>query len=805
MQSNISHIIKAVVFAFMFALFMIAQQSLYGQIITVKQDGSGNFTQIQPAIDASQDGDTVLVWPGTYVENLKLNHKGISLASLHLTTNDPIYIDQTIIDGNQTNSCIYYDTVNHPSLLQGFTITNGQGNINTSRDPGGGIWVKSSELEIISCKIVRNKAGNGGGIYLSSSVVSIINSRISHNFANQEGGGLYVSAGELSLSGTSICYNHAYMDGGGIVSGIINFDSINLCNIYCNYGCPGSDIASIAQYIPLDTFTVDQPESYHLYSCSTYNNPVYPTDIIASMQNSKTTSVNADLYVSPTGSDTNSGLTPEEPLQHLAFAMAKIVSDSTKQNTIYLAEGIYTPSMGERFPMSMRTYIDVIGAGPEATILDAEQSTTHIKVNKYYHSYGMHDLTIYNSNGNYHGFHEYVCGISILNGYNINLKNVHFKEGVSRSCAACAMSETHQLVIDGCVFESNHGNTALKINTFYYYEDTVLLKADTVVVRNTIFNENKPPGYDPELIGGAGAHVGGTDEYNDSLNVYFINCAFTETEHYSEYPQFGWTAMGAYQSAKATAVNCTFTGNYADNPNIKALGVTSDAEMSLYNCILYNNPQGSMYMYSLNEYPWDTCKLNVYYSLFEGGQEEILQVGYKNVINYAASNIDTDPMFYNQGEYPYYLQAGSPCIDAGTLELPPEIELPETDLAGNPRVHNGYIDMGAYEHGPWVGIEDFNSKLKTQNSKLISIWPNPFSHEATIQYQNPEKGKTQLKVYDLNGRCVRTLMDVQGQAGSGELRWDGRDGSGLLLGAGTYILCLIVNGKEKSSCKVIRQ
>ncbi len=62
-----------------------------------------------------------------------------------------------------------------------------------------------------------------------------------------------------------------------------------------------------------------------------------------------------------------------------------------------------------------------------------------------------------------------------------------------------------------------------------------------------------------------------------------------------------------------------------------------------------------------------------------------------------------------------------------------------------------------------------------------------------------------MKVYDLNGRCVRTLMDVQGQAGSGELRWDGRDGSGLLLGAGTYILCLIVNGKEKSSCKVIRQ
>jgi hypothetical protein len=663
-------------------------------------------------------------------------------------------------------------------------------------------------LEIKYCKIVHNKAGRGGGIDISSSQVSILNSRISHNFANQRGGGIKVSGPGLSLSGTTISYNHAYMNGGGIhYGGTIDFDSLNLCSIYCNSGCPGSDISrqSIGdpQYLPLDTFTVDMPDSYHLYSFLFPNEPYYPTDIIASIQHCITPSVSADLYVSPLGSDTSSGLTPDEPLQHLAFAMAKVVSDSTKQNTIHLDEGTYAPSTGEMFPMSMRSYVDVKGGGPEATILDAEQTTTHFNVNRFYHSFGIYDLQILNSFGNYHGFYEYVSGISIMNGLGINLENIFLMEGVSLIASGCAMQESHKVIINRCNFDSNHAKAALHIVTFYSGADTALNKTDTITVTNCIFDNNQPPGYDPGLFGGAGAHVNGVKRYNDSLNVYFINCAFVRNQHYSESPQYAWSAMGVGKSAKVTAVNCTFTANEADNPNVRALGVVSDAEMSLYNCIVHNNPPGSMYMFSFDEYPWDTCKLNVHYSLFQGGQEEILQVGHKNVINYAASNIDTDPMFFGQGEYPYYLQPGSPCIDAGTLELPPEIELPDTDLAGNPRVYNGYIDMGAYEHGPWVGIQ--HSELSTHDPGLLKVWPNPFSHQATIQYRIPEAGRYSLKVYDLNGRCLRTLMDIKGQSGSGEISWDGTSDSGKRLEKGNYLISLMINGKNRGTVKMIMQ
>jgi hypothetical protein len=263
--------------------------------------------------------------------------------------------------------------------------------------------------------------------------------------------------------------------------------------------------------------------------------------------------------------------------------------------------------------------------------------------------------------------------------------------------------------------------------------------------------------------------------------------------------------MGAGYCAKVTAVNCTFSGNYSENPNVKAMGVVSDAEMSLYNCILYNNPPGSMYMFSYDDDPLDTCKLNVYNSLFEGGLGGISYVGGKNIVNYDASNIDTDPMFYGQGDFPYSLSSGSPCIDAGTLDLPPGVELPETDLAGNPRVYNGYVDMGAYEYGPWVGIQKPEDRSQKSEEKLLHAYPNPFRFETNISYINPVKGHTVIRIYDLNGNQIKTLMDGQGQPGSGKMKWKGLDDYGYPLQAGTYIIVIIVNGKERDTVKVVKQ
>lgn len=55
------------------------------------------------------------------------------------------------------------------------------------------------------------------------------------------------------------------------------------------------------------------------------------------------------------------------------------------------------------------------------------------------------------------------------------------------------------------------------------------------------------------------------------------------------------------------------------------------------------------------------------------------------------------------------------------------------------------------------GVEE-NSNIKTQNPKL-EISQNPFVHSTTLKYQLPSETKVSLKLYDISGRCVKTLID----------------------------------------------
>ena len=66
-------------------------------------------------------------------------------------------------------------------------------------------------------------------------------------------------------------------------------------------------------------------------------------------------------------------------------------------------------------------------------------------------------------------------------------------------------------------------------------------------------------------------------------------------------------------------------------------------------------------------------------------------------------------------------------------------------------------------------------------------YPNPFNPVTTIRYDLPKPELVTLKVYDLLGQEVRTLVNERQNAGENSVFWDGQNQLGNVVGSGIYI------------------
>jgi hypothetical protein len=156
----------------------------------------GDYVTIQYGINASSAGDTVLVSPGTYYENLDLNSKQIVLCSWYLTTGNSSHIAGTIIDGGNVGRVITISQgEDSTTVISGFTIQNGNSWSDLGNSAGGGILILDTSPIISHCVIQNNTAPeNGGGVAIMglTSAAKVMNCTIQNNVVMSSGGGLYM-------------------------------------------------------------------------------------------------------------------------------------------------------------------------------------------------------------------------------------------------------------------------------------------------------------------------------------------------------------------------------------------------------------------------------------------------------------------------------------------------------------------------------------------------------------------------------------------------------------------------------------
>jgi len=798
---------------------LLLNAHVFAITIKVKQDGTGNYSTIQEAVENAMPYDTVLVWPGIYHEHVIIEDKALWLGSLMLTTGDSTFAYSTIIDADNNSACIavHSNYSNTNVFIYGFTIRNGSGYTHPQwsgdHTLGGGVFFgEGINFGLEGCIIHDNTCIDGGGILVYTYASGYIKDcRIYNNKAVYgSGGGICVfNYATLLLSGNSIYSNHSTALGGGLIYGashsVTTFDSVNRNSIYNNYARMGCDINKgvhqEASEIFLDTCSVLEPERYFIY-CADIHGFFNDEGVSYDIRHGWIEPIDADLYVDPiNGNDENCGLSFGEPLRTIAFALSKVAIDSLEPNTIHLADGVYSDTLnGEKFTLGLRQFVNIEGSSPQGTVLDGELKYLLIRPSNLLSDYKLSKMTLTRGIKPQIDQASYLDDDALMNlyrqGENITIDSMIFKE------SWCQNGDYHvgiwggnNIRITNCQFLDNLGGDVLAATG-----DSI---GDTTYVSNCIFSRS---GDNNELSGWDyychGVQIGGSHD----ATAIITNSLFNDNTSLTFSSVFGYSFSSTVHNNYFA--NCTFANNSTEE-NMGGIMWIGGSRNHFYNCIFYDESGLDQKIMLTDTENVGKSWVGIWSSLVQGG-EEIIFTEDRPYYYDTLTNIDYDgvnPLFLGMWDHPYQIADGSPCINMGTLaNLPDFIEIPQTDLAGNPRIVGDSIDMGCYEWNPTiVGFNEIGPGNKKEKPKLLVAAPNPFENSTRISIEYQSQQNVRLEVYDNFGRRVKILLNSSFSKGDYKLQWDGTDNNGKNLPMGVYYVIMFSGEKEVESLKVIKK
>lgn len=589
---------------------------------------------------------------------------------------------------------------------------------------GGALGGDLATLSITNCIIRRNRASAssasgttettfGAGIYLTRSTADVYNCQIVFNdTANSlqykvgRGAAVYIysNPSTLTMYNCTVAFNNGYSafylrQGAGTIRDSIiteqklNFDkwqgSFTLYNSVCsetenataNACTVGDPLFAHDFYLDEASPAIDKGAANAadtiLAWLTTKTDGTLDTGKVDAGYHHSAASIGwgGDLYVSPSGSDGNSG-SQIAPLR----SVTKALSLAQDGSTIHVAPGTYDRAIaGESFPLLLSNRYDfsIVGNGAATTILDnkGEQGNSVLLIDS------CNDLTL--------------SGLTFTGGC--------YSNASTRQAGGVEIRRSTDVTVSSCIVSNNtvlflNGNSGIGPGGMRIEGSTGVLVTDCEIAGNIISN-NLSASYGSDAYGGGLWLYGGfVDVVNTRIEnnavqargkacggglnseggaaktagFYLRNCLIAD--NFVDGLYSGANGGGGYfRSGYITLDNCTIATNIHSGVG------TFNAAIILNNCIVYGNGD-DLYDRTVN-----CVTLN----------SVLLTPGETGYLATSTNVINDNPQFRNAANGDFRLSETSPAKDKGVLLS--WMTQGAIDLAGLPRVINSLPDLGCFE------------------------------------------------------------------------------------------------------------
>jgi hypothetical protein len=796
--------------------------TLYVSPDGLAKDGYTNWAiaarSIQAAINASINGDEILVAPGKYQEPINFLGKAITVQSLYSISNDRTCIANTLIDGGRTSRVVVF---NHhetgASMLRGFTITNGwcptgvsylvrsgggifcdesspalkdlivSGNVvgDGSEGEGGGIFLYISTSRVENVELIGNRAFRGGGIRTTLGGPSFENMKFEKNYASYDGGALFLyhSVG-VQMRNILMAQNQAALGGGGICLDDSDpiMENLTVVNNTASAGRGGGLSVSYSSHpivkncifwgnsqeqIAFDpawmgmalTVSYSDIESGQagiathglgpvnwgtgnlnlnpLFMTGTYtlasNSPCVNSGLNAAWMATATDLAGTDrivggivdmgayecpvpainpppgsmtLYVSPDGL-AKDGYTNWTIAANSIQAAIDISSNGYQ---ILVAPGVY------------REPISFLGKAITVQSLYSLSNDSAYIANTIIDGGGTSRVVTFNQGESAAAL---LSGFTITNGWCEGLGGIHSDGGAGVLCEMSSPTLKNLIVSGNEPFDCSGGGMAF--------------------VGSTSWVENV------HLIGNR-ANSGGAMSVHGAAPSFFNVIVRENSGGRSAIDM--WNGDGRFRNVLVVTNDGAGFFLHESSPILENVTVVDNAGLAI-NLSIISRPviKNSLFWGNAGSFGGWTLGVfvTVIYSDIQGGKPIEDPEGQR--LDWGPGNLDMDPLFEGPG---YALTSLSPCIGVGTNE---DWMTTATDLAGNDRIINGTVDMGAYECAAQTLAEGYDMVPPS----ILSLLPPDGYVSASnwVQMQMVVTDNVEVAGVTVNGASVSTSDHIQ--------------------------------------------